>query len=388
MNADCPTPAEQAIDTAACRRRLSVGLPCSADARERRFPLTPEAVGALVDRGFSVMMESGAASVIHYDDARYEAAGARIVSRGEALRCDIVLHLSPLPAADVAGLRRGAMLLTLAAGKTYDTAGVKRLLERSVIAIALDRVKDARGHRPIADILHEIDGRAAIVVAASCLADVSGGKGILLGGIPGIIPCEVTVIGSGIAARAAARSALGIGAQVRMFDDDIYSLSDALQQLGSGAVGSALHRHVLENALRSADVVVSAMADGAFAVDSSMARLMKKEVLVFDLSPAPGAAFPSLRLRDLSDDCDSPLFRCCLVNAGCTVPRTSAMALSNALVSTLGEILTVEGVTNALKLSPGLQEGVLTFLGRPVCREFAELAGMRQLDLSLFIHMS
>lgn len=388
MNADCAIPAEQAVESVQARRRLSIGLPCGADSRERRFPLTPEAVRSLVECGFVVRMERGAASVIHYDDARYEACGAEIVCRPEALGCDIVIHLSPLPRHDVAMLRRGSMLLTLVAGKRYDASDVKSLLERSVIAVALDRVTDTCGHLPFADILSEIDGRAAIVVAASWLSDAVGGKGMLLGGVTGIIPCEVTVLGSGTAAVSAARSALGLGAQVRMFDNDVYSLREALNQLGAGVAGSVLHRHVVENAFRSADVIISTSMREPYVVDSSMTGLMKKEALVFDVSSTPPSVFPSLPVVDLGCESAPTLYRRCLINAGYTVPRTSAMALSNALVSMLGEILTVEEVSNALKLSPGLQAGVLTFLGRPVSPAFAKLAGMRQLDLRLFIQMS
>lgn len=387
MNAGCHIPAEQAVQSAQGRRRLSIGLPCGADVAEMRFPLTPEAVQSLVERGFSVRMERGAAAVIHYDDARYLSCGAEIVGRPEALGCDIVIHLSPLPRYDVAMLRRGAMLLTIADGKRYDTAAVKSLLDRSVITVALDRVKDARGHLPFADILSEVDGRAAIVAAASWLSGAAG-KGVLLGGVTGIVPCEVTIFGSGTAAVSAAQSALGLGAQVRMFDNDVYSLREALNRLGAGVVGSVLHRHVVENALRSADVIISTPMRETYAVDSSMVGLMKKEVLVFDVTSAPADTFPSLPLADLCRGIPTEPYRRCLIHAGYTAPRTSAMALSNALVSMLREILTVEEVSNALKLSPGLQAGVLTFLGRPVCPAFAKAVGMRQLDLRLFIQMS
>lgn len=388
MNDNCAIPAEQTVETATDRRRLIIGLPRCADAVERRFPLTPETVRSLCDRGFRVKIEAGAAATIHYEDSRYLAGGAEIVSRSEALSCDIVLHISPLPSADVAMMRRGAMLLTLSGGKMWRAESVKSLLSRSVIAVALDRVKNRGGNRPFADILSEVDGRAAIVVASSKLADADSGKGILLGGVSGVVSCEVTVLGCGIAAIAAAQSALGLGAQVRMFDDDVYALRDALRQLGPGVVGSALHRHVVENALRSADVVIATDMRRPYPVGSDLVSVMKREVLTLDLTSNPGSAFPSLCPLDLGADADETPYRRCLVRAGCAVPRTSAMAMSDTLSSLLDEILTVDGVTNALKLSPGLQAGVLTFLGRPVSPDFAALAGMRPLDLSLFIQMS
>lgn len=389
ISPDCPTPSERSEAVVADRRKFSIGLPESISGGENRFPLTPEAVSALVERGFAVRMERGAARSIHYPDSRYECSGAEIVERPEALGCDIVIHLAPLSVADVELLRRGAMLLTFLRGKKYTSATVKSLLRRSVISVALDCVKDRLGHRPFADIMAEVEGRAVISVASSLLADAEIGKGILLGGITGIVPCEVAVFGSGLAAIAAARSATGLGAQVRLFDDNVYSLREALHQLGPSVVGSALHGHVVEGALRSADIVISTEMERPYPIDRDLAETMKKGVLAFDLTGNPGDAFPSLPVVDLSyGRMPGQGRRYCYVNAGCTVPRTSAMALSDTLMSMLGEILTSDGVTNALKLSPGLQAGVLTFLGRAVNPEFARLAGMRPLDLALFIQMS
>lgn len=389
MPSDCTIPSEQPEPIVTDRRKFSIGLPESVTGGESRFPLTPEAVQALVERGFAVRMERGAARPIHYPDSRYERCGAEIVERPEALGCDIVIHLAPLPPADVELLRRGAMLLTFLRGKKYTPSTVKSLLRRSVISVAIDCVKDRRGHRPFADMMAEVDGRAAVSVASAMLADTDSGKGILLGGITGIVPCEVTIFGSGLAAIAAARSAVGLGAQVRLFDDDVYSLREALRQLGPTVAGSALHGHVVEGALRSADVVIATAMERAYPVGRDLAATMKRGVLVFDLSDTPGDTFPSLPLADLSFGVKQSEGRSqCYINTGCTVPRTSAMALSDTLMAMLGEILTSDGVTNALKLSQGLQAGVLTFLGRPVNAGFARMVGVRPLDLALFIQMS
>lgn len=389
MPSDSPIQSEQPEAIVAGRRRFSIGLPESVSEGENRFPLTPEAVQELVERGFTVRMERGAARSIHYPDERYENCGAEIVERPEALGCDIVIHLAPLPPADVERLRRGAMTLTLLRGKKYTPAAVKALLQRSVISVALDCVKDKRGHHPFADIMAEVDGRAAISAASAMLADAGSGKGILLGGITGIVPCEVAIFGSGLAAIAAARSAIGFGAQVRLFDDDVYSLRDALRQLGTSAIGSALHRHVVEGALRTADIVIATAMGRTYPIGRDLVATMKRGVLVFDLTDNPGEAFPSLPVADLGLGPRQPdEGRYCCVNAGCAVPRTSAMALSNTLMAMLGEILTSDGVTNALKLSPGLQAGVLTFLGRPVNAALAAMVGLRPLDLALFIQMS
>ncbi len=191
MSADSvPTPLESPVETMAGRRRASIGLPKCDNAAEKRFPLTPEAVSALTRMGFEVKMERNAAARIHYADADYALAGARIVGRAEALQAEIVIHLAPLEIADIKCLRRGALLLSLANFSRQQAAEVVReLVERRVINIAIDLVRDDHGNRPFGDILSEIAGRSAMTIAAGMLADPVNGKGILLGGIAGVIPC-------------------------------------------------------------------------------------------------------------------------------------------------------------------------------------------------------
>lgn len=387
------TPLEQPAEVATSRQRFTIGLPRSASHAERRFPLTPEAVNILVERGFTVKMESGAADVIHYTDNRYSRHGAAIVDRTATLQCDIVIHLAPPSVADINHMRRGAMLLTLFnSGARFSKPLVDALIGRGIMAIAVDLIKEHEGHAPFADILSEIDGRAALATAASLLADAMRGKGILLGGVAGIVPCEVMVLGSGIAACAAAMSALGLGAQVRMFDSDTYRLRSALMKLGPGVAGSVPHPHVVDNALRSADVVIATSMTHYEIIGSERVDLMKRGVITFDISDSPGTTFPSLPTIDLAvaRSCDnaSDGYRVCYINAGSAVPRTAAMALSNTFITMLQDIVTCEGMNNALKLTPGLQRATLTFSGHAVNPDIARTAGCRPTDLALFLQLS
>lgn len=376
------------------RPMVTIGLPAPS-ADERRFPLTPEAAGMLVERGFAVKIEKGASESIHYDDLRYSRQGVEICRRDEALRADIVICLSPLSVAEARMLKRGAMLMTLMRSVEDSPEVINVLLRDRVIAIALDRVVDSMGHKPFADILAEISGRAAIAIASSLLADAEHGKGILLGGVAGIVPCEVCIIGSGIDACAAARSSLGLGAMVRMFDNDVYRLRSAMRELGPGVMGSALHPRVLLNALRSADVVVATPVSPLHVLTADAVAEMKSGVVIFDLNADYGKVFPSLRRIDLGKvgRGGSPVGqvagqRVCYVSPGNAVPRTAAMALSNTLLTMLSEIFTCEGVTNALMLNKGLQCAVLTFLGRPVNARIASIAGLRHVDINLLLQFS
>jgi Alanine dehydrogenase len=386
-------PQEQPCATCMGRKIFSIGLPACTNPSERRFPLTPEAVKILVERGFRVCLQEGAAASIHYTDNQYLRAGAEVADRNSALGCDIVIHLAAPAAADVRKMRRGAMLMTLLHAESQDPEAIRQLLDRRIIAIAVDLIEDEHGNTPFADILAEIDGRASLAVASSLLADGTRGKGILLGGISGIIPCETTIIGSGISACAAARSAMGLGSTVKMFDNDVYRLRRASMSLGPWAITSAIHPKVVESALRSADVVVVTPTAEPFRIDSDLVDTMKKGVLAFDLSSASGDAFPSLKAVDLArasalNAADLSHGRLCFVNAGSAVARTAAMALSNTFISLMSSIISCEGAVNALKLQPGIQRATYTFFGKVVNAAIGRAAGMRHTDISIYLTLS
>lgn len=388
------TPLEQPASVSTASRGFTIGVPACRHEGERRFPLTPEGASRLIERGFRVKIESGASAPIHYTDNQYLRAGCDVVSRSEALQCEIVIHLSPLDMPDVRHLRRGSLLLTLLSTELVSKEYIKALMEKHTVAIALDLIEDEHGHRPFADILADIDGRAAMAMAASLLADSEHGKGILLGGIAGINPCEVVILGSGIAAVSAARTATGMGAIVRMFDNDVYSLRHASRELGASLITSAMHPRVISGALHTADVIIATpTSDSSYTIDSEEAMLLKRGVLTFDLTDRGMSPFPSMQPIDLaradSNKCRRPDgWRACYIHAGSAVPRTCAMALSNTLMTMLTSVCTCDGVHNALKLLPGLRKAAYLFLGKLVNEEIGERTGIRALDINLYLTLS
>lgn len=389
MSTSCtPTPQECPTTTLTAGAQLTVGFPATGQT-ERRFPITPEAASELTSAGCRLIMQEGAAASIQYGDSAYARAGVTIASRTEALGADLVVSLALPEPDDVAQMRRHSALLTLTNVFTPGGsltkgahASLQAILERSITIVALDLIEDHHGNHPFADILAEVDGRAAIAIAASLLANPQLGKGILLGGVPGILPCETAIIGSSHAARAAARAASGLGSIVRIFDNDTFALRHALHSLGPWAIGSVLHRRTVETAVHSADIII--LAERLPAFHSEYRHTMKRGVVLIDLTGESCTDCPVCQASEPEPPSADRVF----VNPGNAVPRTAAMAISNAIVGLFQTTRGFSGFTGALRLPPYISKAVLSYRGKIVNEDLATAAGARCTDLSLFISMS
>lgn len=375
---------EQAVMIETDRRGVTIGLPSGFSHGESRFPLTPEGVAHLVEQGAKVKIEQGSGTPIHYSDATYLQHGADIVTRAEALRADIIVSVGPLTPAEATTMRRGSLLITLSSAILANQELARSLMRARVNVLAADLVSDGK-QRIVADILHEIDGCASIAIASAMLTDLVYGKGILLGGVTGIVPCEVTIIGSGMGAIAAAHNAIGFGATVRMFDNDLHSLRQAGRVLNNKAIASALHTKVLRSALQEADIVVVTPTARPFSAPLDYVDAMKSRVLVFDLTDRPGAAFPSLSLIDLSRSVSTQIqasdTRACYYNVGCRVPRTAAMALTNALTGNFETLK--EAWSSPVSMARPLRPAMMIYWGKSVSQPLSHMLKVPYFDFNI-----
>lgn len=388
---------EQPVKVEVKQRGITIGLPRNSGAGERRFPLTPEAVKVLVDDyNFSVYIEENAGREIHYSDKAYTSHGATVTSRAATLNTDIVISAAPLAGTDINLMRRNATLWTVMQPQLIGKSMLEALNRKAVTTLSLTTLTTAAGHRPVEDILSEIEGRAAVAVAAGFLADGVHGKGILLGGVTGIVPCEVVIIGGTTAGVAAALSAKGLGATIRLFDDNTCRLRNAEAALAHSIIGSSLHRKIYLSALKSADIVINTLTGDerrAAIIDSDETAMLKKGAILFDLNASQSTVFPSLRLVDLSPAVEAlPKLteRTCFINAGSAVPRTSAMALSNAIVPLLAQLAQADDRTfmDAVRMNSFLGTGLVTFGGKVVNREAALATGMKWVDPAFLQRLS
>lgn len=395
MNSASPDTCPALVDSITERRHITIGLPANDDSEEKRVLLTPEAVKWMVEKfdnnpAVTVVIESGAGNGIHYTDSRYSHCGASVRDHSSAMRCDIVVTSAGIKPADVTALKRNSVWITLLPPDKISPETLSGLLRRHITVISLMCVTDSSGNRPVNDTLAEVEGRAAITVSAGLLADDIRGKGILLGGIAGIVPCEVIVIGAGIAGIAATKGAIGAGATVRVFDDS----PSRLRQLSDSCCGmiipSSLHREVFLRAATKADIIFNTLPAsqcGKVRMDASDLAGLKKDVIIIET--CGGNAFPSLRSTALTPDttlCE--ISHRCFNNVSNAVPRTASMAISNCLVPVLERMVTAATTLDSIRADQNIKAGLIAIGGQIVNREAAAISGTSYVDPSIFLHLS
>ena len=250
-------PQELLKEISKVNNRLLIGIPRERCEAEKRLPLTPEAVDMLTDCGHRVLVESGAGLGINYSDNHFSEAGAEIVDTpAEVFQADLILKILPPLPVEIALMRPRTTVFSLVQFNLFAQEAFELMMAKRITAISYELMADEYNRFPVLNVTSEIEGAASITIASELLSNTQGGKGILLGGIPGVSPTEVVIIGAGNAGTVAARAALALGASVKVFDDDINKLRIIQQVLGQGLFTSTFHPNVLHNAFRSADVVM------------------------------------------------------------------------------------------------------------------------------------
>lgn len=373
--------------------RLLIGIPCERIEGERRLALTPEAVDMLTDRGLRVLVEAGAGLGINYSDNHYSEAGAEIVATpAEVYQADIILKILPPLAAEVMMMKPRTTLFSTVQFNTFSQEAFELMVAKRITAIAYELLSDDMQHCPVLSAISEIEGTAAITIASELLSNTQGGKGILLGGIPGVSPTEVVIIGAGNAGTVATRAAMALGASVKVFDDDINKLRTIQQVLGQGLFTSTFHPNVLQNAFRSADVVIGAMryinSRHRYVIAENMIRIMKRGALVIDLRINQGGCFETTCCLCPSDP---PVFEqygvlhYCRQNISNYVARTTSMAFSNIFVPMLFQLGDAGTIQGMVKSDPGFKSGVYMYCGKPVNNYVSNRFGLSSNSIDLYL---
>jgi alanine dehydrogenase len=361
---------------------MDIGIARETRAREHRVALTPSGVKALVQQGHRVWIETGAGADAGHPDADYQSAGAGIAfSRMEALaRPELLLGVHPPDPHDYELLRSDQVLFAFWALPTARPEDLRALLAQKVTAVGFEAIEH-EGRAPVLTSMSEIAGGLAITVGAGLLLNEFGGKGILIGGAPGVPPAQLVILGAGVLGRSAARAALGAGAHVTLLDRDVERLRAASLEVGHPVTTLLATRPNIEKALAFADLVLGAVAvhgrRAPLLVTREMLQLMKPRSVVMDLSIDMGGCFETSRPTAFPDPVyeTDGILHFCVPNLPSVAARSAAQALTNAVMPYLVEVA-ANGFERALLALPELRRGTYLYRGRCARESLAQAFGL------------
>ena len=371
---------------------LRIGLPCEVSLQESRIALTPEGVAILVRNGHEVLVEKNAGIGSKYPDHEYSEAGARIVySAKEVYQADLILKIEPLVSKEFELIKASSTLISTLNLPALDKSYFEKLNQKKITAIGYEFIEDQVGGMPIVRAMGEIAGSTVLLIAAEYLSNSNGGKGIILGGITGVPPTKVVILGAGTVAEYATRAAMGVGADIKVFDNHIYRLQRLKYAVGQNLYTSIIDSDTLTEAIARADVVIGAMRaeDGLSpcVVTEVMVSRMRPNSVIVDVSIDQGGCFETSRMTTHKE----PIFRhneiihYCVPNIASRVAHTASTALSNIFLPFLLQTGTIGGIEEMIYANRWFMKGVYSHNGTLTNAYIARKFGMRYKDLTLLL---
>lgn len=350
--------------------KLFIGIPKEITLQENRVALVPSSVKTLVAQGHRVMVEVSAGEKSYFSDRDFSEAGADIAySTEQVYKADVIIKVAPPTLEEIDHMRPNQILISPLQLPIISAEYITKLKQKRVIALAMEYIKDDAGTFPVVRTMSELAGINAMLTAAELMSSTSGGKGVLLGGISGVPSAKVVILGAGMVAEYATRTALGLGAEVRIFDNNIYKLKRIQNQVGRPLYTSAIDPFYLEQELVTADVAIGAMHSQSgrtpLVVSEDMVMKMKPGSVIIDVSIDQGGCFATSEVTSL----EKPTFvkhdviHYCVPNIASRVSRTASIAISNILTPILLKASGVGSIEHLLISNNGLRHGVYTYKG-------------------------
>ena len=366
---------------------MIVGLPKEIKDNEYRVGLTPAGVRALTDAAHSVIVEQGAGEGSGFNDALYEKAGAQIIASADDVwaQAEMIVKVKEPIEPEYKRMREGQLLFTYL-HLAPDTKLTSQLLERKVTGIAYETITDRRGSLPLLTPMSEVAGRMAIQVGAHYLEKMSGGAGILLGGVPGVPAARVVIIGGGVVGTNSAKIAVGMGAHVTIIDNNLDRLRELDDIFLSKISTLASSAYMIHDAISTADLIVGAVLVPGAAAPRLVTRNMLKDVpngaVIVDVAVDQGGCIETTHPTTHSDPTYyvENVLHYCVANMPGAVPRTSTFALTNATLPYALKLAN-RGFLDAITSDPGLKEGVNTYAGHCTYEAVATAQGLQYTPL-------
>ena len=387
-------PQEEMLEVENKQKHLRIGIPSEDHAVESRVPITPEAVEILTGHGHEVILQTGAGKAANYPDSDYSERGGVICENRQEVfgSCEILLKISPPTLEEIGWMKERQTLLSSFQAFTHrDEKYIRQLMQKKVTAIAFEGIQDEHKLYPAVRSMSAIAGTTSILIAAEYLSNMRGGKGVMLGGVTGITPTEVVILGAGTAAEYAVRAAMGLGSEVKVFDHSIHRLRRLQNAVGYMIPTSIYHPKVILKALRSADVLIGAIRIDedyqGFFITEEMIKEMKKGSVVIDISIDRGGCIETSELRTQVD----PVFvkhgviHYCVPNIPSRVARTASIAISNVFAPLILGIGERGGKGKHLKENVGLRHGVYIYNGILTSETIGRKFGIPSKDIDLLM---
>lgn len=385
-------PQEERLEVPSQACRLSLGVPKETAWLENRISLVPDAVALLVNAGHKVVVETQAGIAAHYADAQYSEAGAEIAMESATVfQCDVIIKVSPPTPAEIDMMRGKQVLLSSLNLAGLTDTHFRKLSAKRITALSYEYMKDRDGNFPVIRAMSEIAGNTSILIAAEYLSHPDYGRGLMFGGLSGISPTEVVILGAGTVGEFATRAAMGMGALVKVFDSSVYRLRRLQNNLGARIFTSIMQPKPILDALRTADVAIGAVRPqgglSPVCVTEAMVQQMKGGAIIIDVSIDQGGCFETSEITNHKN----PVFEkygvthYCVPNIASRVPRTASRALSNLLAPILLKIGEEGGINNILRTDTGVRNGVYLYNGISTNRYISEHFHLPHKDIDLLI---
>ncbi len=384
-------PQEEMVEMGRKKERLFIGIPKETSFQEHRVALAPEAVALLVNHGHQVVVETEAGSMMNFQDHDYSEAGAQIAyDTKDVYKADILLKVAPPSIEEIEMMQPRQTLISALQLSVQPKDFLRKLMKKRVTAIAWDFIHDREGIYPIVRAMGEIAGNTSMLIAAEYLGNNKGGQGMMLGGISGISPTEVVILGAGTVGEFATRAALGLGASVKVFDNSTYRLRRLQNDLGTRLFTSVIQPEVLSDALRSADVVIGAVRGKSgrapCIVSEEMVSDMKFGSVIVDVAIDLGGCVETSQVTDHSDPVIQKygVYHYCVPNIASRVSRTASYALSNIFTPILVDMGNEGGLVDLLKKDAGFRHGIYLYNGTLTSRSLSDAFDLPYKDIDLF----
>ena len=383
---------EEKLDIKPRGSELVIGIPRETAFQENRIALTPDAVGVLVSNGHQVIIEHNAGDAAHYRDKDYAEAGGKIVyDKTEVYKAPLLVKSAPVIEDDLPFLQPNQVIISPIHLSVLKSEILEKMMEKKITAISFENLKDDSDSYPIVRSMSEIAGSAVMLIAGQYLGSANHGKGVLLGGISGIPPTKVIIIGAGIVGEFAARAALALGASVKVFDNNVYRLKRLQNNLGIRVWTSVIEPRILSKQLKTCEVAVGALTNEAgrspIVVTEEMVQAMRSGSVIIDVSIDRGGCFETSEITTH----EHPTFvkhgviHCCVPNIPSGYARTASHAISNVLMPLLLEAGDAGGIEEMVWHSFNLRNGFYLYRGHLTNLYIRQRFDLKFTDLNLLI---